>query len=357
MRTLFLHIGFHKTGTTSLQQSLYKSRDLLLKHNWKFLSLDKLGNSSSYISIQKKTTLEYKVKSKFFIDIAKPNQDNVIISGEHFSFLNTKEELLSLQKGINEHFNNIKIIVYLRRQDKLALSFKQQAAKSPYARKMPSSLICGHSDSALPELTENIKQYLDFNKKIRLWCEVFGKDTLHIRIFEPDKLIGKDICTDFSHVTNIPVSLEKLRVNEGVSRVFSLYSHKLLRLSINPEIIKKIRRKTNTNKEKILPSYEEALTFYSHFSHQNKSLFQWLKHSSVFNPDFSHYPKITNHLLSVKEERKLLSSLMSEDTINLTAHEIATLGLSISPTRKHYISQLLLKKLGFISSLITHKRR
>ncbi|WP_418135116.1 glycosyltransferase family 2 protein [Psychromonas sp. GE-S-Ul-11] len=241
-KSLYLHIGCHKTGSSSLQKSLLNAKEQLNELNWDFLHLDKDGNSSNIVEFEHdKLGLITRISNKIDQLINNVQYDNNIISGEHLSAINNKKLLLSLKNKLNKEFSNIKIVVYLRRQDKLALSFKQQSSKGTKRNQLISSVLCGHSPNALPELTTALYEYLDFNKKISLWEEVFGEENIIIANF--DELHGNDICLDFSTRLNLQTKLESLFINEGVNRRQSLVSHKLIENNAPPHVIRKIRKK------------------------------------------------------------------------------------------------------------------
>lgn len=311
MRTLYLHIGFHKTGSSSLQLALLKKKTELQKAGWEFISLDGAGNSSAFIKLSEESPVNYSISSKLYTYLASSSQNNVVLSGEHFSFLNSLNELKRLKKGALKYFNNIKIVVYLRRQDKLALSFKQQAAKNSKAGLMPSSKLCGHSISALPDLNQDIKEYLDFNKKVKLWESCFGGDALIVRLFEEKYLINGDICLDFSKVVNLPVPLESLRINEGINRLQSLYTHCLLDLNVHPDLIKHVRTKLPADKKKVLPTQVEALKFYDVFKESNEALFKRLNMRDNFDLDFSTYPIKSEYKMTKNEAKFLFDEIVS----------------------------------------------
>lgn len=324
MRTLYLHIGFHKTGSSSLQLALYNNRSNLLDVGWEFLSLDKLGNSSSFIKIKGSESMEYEVSSDFDGFLGKSTQDNVIVSGEHFSLLNNEEEISKLKETILCYFDKVVIIVYLRRQDKLALSFKQQAAKCSVPKLMLSSCLCGHSASALPELTDDLKKYLDFESKIKIWCNIFGKESVSLRLFEKNNLIDGDICSDFPRIINLPYSLESIRVNEGVSRLYSLCSHLLINLDYPSVIVDKVRSKINRDSCKVMPSKKEAQEFYSVFENKNHTLFDWFGLEQSFDGSFEDYPDESNYKFTEEEFNSILGiiSTLSYKADYLTEKEI-----------------------------------
>ena len=318
MNQLILHIGCHKTGSSSLQGSLLKASNELKKSGWVYFSLDRLGNSSSFINSQNKNGVFIRELSERFEEVLKSNQDkNLIISGEHFSLLGKDEENIinDIYSLSARYFDSTKVVVYLRRQDKLGLSFKQQAAKGSAIDKMVSSQLCGHSDSPLPELTSALRGYLDFNRNVRLWASYFGKESLRVRLFEKEQLVDGDICADFSNVMNLPFKLESLRVNEGITRQFSLCSHLLIRSKLAPKLIidvrNTIKKHPTYSKDKIEVARVDAINFYQNFKKDNDALFDWLGIKIRFNESFGEYPEEGNYTFTQDELTLLIQTIVS----------------------------------------------
>jgi hypothetical protein len=136
MQTVYIHIGQHKTGTSSIQRFLTLNRKKLFDLGFIYPNLYEL-TASHYIAwmlgfggkeithIEKSATKDIIIKA---IEECYKKKKNIIISSEHFSSNITCEKLLLL-KNLFKDFN-IKIICYLRRQDLYAESFYNQLIKN-----------------------------------------------------------------------------------------------------------------------------------------------------------------------------------------------------------------------------------
>ena len=331
MSHLILHIGCHKTGTSSLQSSLLKNKPKLAQYGWQFVTLDNFGNASLFInSVLKKEGIERTLSNNFEKVLKENQQKNLIISGEHFSLLGSEDETLikKIEALCSTYFNKTTIVIYLRRQDKLALSLKQQAAKGNILGQMVSSQLCGHSEQPLPELTDAMKSYLDFNQNVRLWSSYFGRESMCVRLFEKEQLIDGDICADFSDTLSLPFKLESLRVNEGVTRLFSLCSHLLIRSKFDPMLINNVRAKIKNDpsysKDKIELAKDDAVSFYQSFKKDNEALFDWLGLEERFSESFDEYPETSNYTLTESELVLLLETIAvcSQTNSNMTDNDI-----------------------------------
>jgi len=299
MKRLFIHIGFHKTGTTAIQNSLVSNKTKLQSMKWDFIHTDKSGNMSSHIGIQGKDSdmLDFKVKESFFDAIKESSKENVIVSAEYLSFIDSYYEINKIKEKLSDFYSEIKILIYLRRQDQLALSFKQQASKVVTKGSMPSSLIFKHSKAALPELSQEVVRYLSFHKKVSIWSKVFGNESIIISDFNRDTLEGGDICKDFIKKLNLKIELESQQVNDGVSRRLSLFLHSFIDMNAPAKILSYLRESIKYDK-KIIPSRSEMRDFYSVFTEDNKKIVEQFPSFKGFNENFDSYSEKSEYFLN-----------------------------------------------------------
>lgn len=239
MATLYIHIGFHKTGSTALQYSLLQHSEELKKNNIMFLAGNKSGNSSDFISVNlNRSKATVNITDKFFLLLNKAENKDAIISAEHLSFIEDRSELVKLFEHAKDKFNEIKIVAYVRKQYKLALSFKQQAAKQPHKNASPSSQMCGHDlSSPLPKLSFTLANYLKFDKKYDLWSDVFGKENVIFRLYDKDFLYCSCICKDFSKLLGVKPDLPSVNLNESFSVTKTEVKHFLIQSKAPVEIV------------------------------------------------------------------------------------------------------------------------
>jgi hypothetical protein len=111
---------------------------------------------------------------------------DAIFSNEHcHSRLTRLEEVRRLKAFLDPHFDRIDVCVYLRRQDRLAVSL--------YATYVRSG---GERDSILPP-TDGSDAFLNYEKSLSMWSDVFGKNNIYPVIFQNEELIGGSIIDDF----------------------------------------------------------------------------------------------------------------------------------------------------------------
>ncbi|MFI2811641.1 hypothetical protein [Microbulbifer sp. JSM ZJ756] len=320
MRTLYLHIGFHKTGSSSLQLALHRCRAALLDRGVEFAALGKKGNSSGAIDVEARDTgLHFHLNDRFRQLLAATRNDTVIVSAEHFSFLYRPVDIERVRDICAEHFDRTVVVAYLRRQDLHARSFKQQGARGCERGRSSSSKLLGHEAGALPQLTPAVRTYYDYFSKLRQWEASFGRDALQVREFRPARLQGGDIVTDFASLLGDGLDIPPCRVNEGVGRREFLLTHKLIELGAAPGDIRRLKPGMRGDSSRVTPGRDNARAFFEAFAESNRQLSErYLQHESglAFSDDFSTYPETGNDLLSCADLAEWSADLLGSGIEN-----------------------------------------
>lgn len=139
-----IHIGTEKTGTSSIQRFLSANRHRLLsdgvvyptgcgaeggsqaafvaasqRHPWD----TRLGRGLGITSSVTQLALREKLSKNIAECTAHSPRGRLLISSEHFhSRLLEIDEIVSLKKLLEPYVDNFRVIAYLRRQDRLAVS-------------------------------------------------------------------------------------------------------------------------------------------------------------------------------------------------------------------------------------------
>ncbi|WP_061007999.1 hypothetical protein [Vibrio sp. CUB2] len=304
-KELILHIGMHKTGSSSLQLYLRDTKD----GDFEFLSWDKYGNSSNIVDCSGHTYKVYEKRLRKLLITA--TSKKVVLSAEHLFFIEDTDVLKNLNNILLEFFQRIKVYVYLRRQDKAALSFKQQAAKGRVKNQMPSSYLMGHENGALPNIDEKIYRYFDYHSKLVKWVDVFGKDNVFVRVFDKDALFESDVVSDFYSWAGLNGYATRKNVNESLCRNFSLISHKLLDMNYPAEVIDFVRQKIHPDDVSIKPYLTTAKSFFAAFSQSNYQLTQSgiIPFFNGFEFDDNEYSDEANDKLTESEYDFIIESV------------------------------------------------
>ncbi len=226
-KTLFLHIGAVKAGSTSIQeflldrqmtspdflyfdaiQSCYLLNSLAKKCNY-----DKINRNTPYFQCdQNKLLSEIEAKLKTTI------YDTIVISQENFSRIYRDEGVIEFAHGFFRKCSlNVKIIYYARRQDQWLESWYQEHVKQ------------------IESFTDSFSQW-DYDKSacdhyriIKLWERVFGKENIILRPFEKGQFYQQNLIKDFCHIIGINTSQQSMAIKKANTRL-DIFSIELLRL-------------------------------------------------------------------------------------------------------------------------------
>ena len=195
--TLSIHIGLHKTGTTTIQQSMNANRQTLLDHGllyplsgqiWgaHYLLPFALNERSKQNPIVPPDLDSDKVFDDLRDEIARSPQPQTLVSAEAFAFLDS-DQVGALWEYVQDL--DPRIVVYLRRQDLLIESEFGQRVKQ---YEMPET----RSFTDFVANCETILPNLNFHTFLERWAGVFGDDRIDVGILEPPQLNGGELISD-----------------------------------------------------------------------------------------------------------------------------------------------------------------
>lgn len=221
---VIIHIGTEKTGSTSLQKMLKSNRDHWKKQGYLFSeSMGRMAHlqlvaysiddnrdyqlfrvQHEYAPSSARATFRTKVRDRLRDELTSSGRDlkGLLFSSEHFhsriAMISEIERLrlllttLCAEMGWEPVFE---IVVYLRRQSDLLES------------KYFQYLISGgtHSFGRFSEECHIDNDYYNYQVLVSRWMEVFGKESMRIRKYSSDDLIGGDVRHDFLDSVRWPV--------------------------------------------------------------------------------------------------------------------------------------------------------
>lgn len=194
MRTCVIHIGMHKTGTTSIQKSLQKFSDA------KFYYADLCGASNHSVamfSLFSRTPERHHSHSgigtdpnsmKAYLKAAARDLDKsiraagdrtLIISGEDIGKLQV-EDLRRMHDRLKRDYDDIRIIGYVRPPMSFITSMFQQMVRSG-----------GRSRFDLHQIHPR------YRTRLKKFDAVFGRDRVTFKLFDRRRLAGGDAVVDF----------------------------------------------------------------------------------------------------------------------------------------------------------------
>lgn len=315
-KKIFIHIGSHKTGTTSIQKALLANTEALQKQNLSLFcsnpdgSLHQQGNINPWFE-HFKTSLHdgatIPQKALLVQKLAKLSGD-VVISAEHFSFVFSETELQELKKELTPFFDEIIIIAYLRRQDQQIISHHNQTSKNLF---LPSQILYASETLAIPTYKKHFDLYLDYDVRMGIWANIFGLKNIKIRLFEKANLYKQCAIQDFFHLLGVEnVASIEANISQGFEK--TKVSLLMNQASMKPSLLRAIISQNLDNSEKFLPSQTDAKQFYEYYKKSNKALnekFHINPIETVFEEDFSMFPMKSQELWSEDSANKAIKNI------------------------------------------------
>lgn len=297
MRTIWLHIGSHKTGTTTLQSALRAAeRQNALKGMSYCHPVGKI-NSNALVNVLGKGADMRWTLNPLILKKGIPEEGDCIISAERLFWLDDPAEIGRIAKILRRRgFGRIKIVAYLRRQDLLAVSFRKTTVATQVGRRF-----FGDRIGAFPEYQPHMDRYFCYAEKLQLWEDVFGAENVLVRRYDKKDLVGGDTVTDFFNLAGIDAKITVKEQNTKWNRSQLLVGMWLQARNHDckdvPRIIADIE-----DDQQLMPSRSEAIAFMQRFAASNALLARKYDPTTglpgYFDDDFSRFPEQGNDSLS-----------------------------------------------------------
>ncbi len=196
-----IHIGMHKTGSSSIQHSLYSN---LKDDVFTYLDVGKANHSillSMFFRDLSPQSEKYaEIKNRLIKKIEESNPV-MIISAEAVSMF-SKEKLVNLRDFLLHYFQEIRIVGYIRSPKSYMESFFQQRVKG--------GLASFDLDNAI---------YPHYRERFEKFDEVFGKNNVEFGKFDPKHLYKGNVVMDFCKRIGIDMTEDRtIRINESLSK-------------------------------------------------------------------------------------------------------------------------------------------
>jgi hypothetical protein len=198
MRKLYIHIGVHKTGSTSLQNKLLENSYALLNSNAFYISttgiFNKIPALKSYdenIVDYAKQTLLGRIKQFKYIDTFITSSEN--LSGDTSTGYKNSDLMANMLFDVASSLGiEVYIIAYIRRQDRFVESYYSHIVESGCVVPRFEKFVLG-IDS----------EWFNWNRVIGSYENMFGKDRVIVRNYDHVTKNG-GVLKDFCKIVNIP---------------------------------------------------------------------------------------------------------------------------------------------------------
>ncbi|PWE21730.1 hypothetical protein DF188_05820 [Aliarcobacter skirrowii] len=302
MKTIYLHIGIGKTGTSSIQDMLVRNYDLFLKQDVlvpksgiKYgMAHHGLANlAEEDFSLETKENYEDLIK-----EIDESNAKTVIISSELFSYVKPRY-IEQIHQYLNKY--DVKIVFYVREQVKLFESGYLQNLKAGSEKLQKNNM--GGVIYDFRQFCSDLNKK-DFNLLIQPWHDMFGYKNIICKLYDK-KLNNGDICSHFLKV----IKLEKVAIE---------YPNKQSNESLIPDFIKLVEMidKLNPNSDKRISLINKLILLSNRFRPLAKN---HILDDSEFYKNLRNSFYESNDLFASKyltqEEKEILLNYHKEDNL------------------------------------------
>lgn len=344
MKRLSLHIGSHKTGTTSVQFTFERNRERLLQRGLAWVQGETMPNLHQYLVFADPAQIVPKGyraadAGRLAAVLAAAPADHVFASSENFSFFFTQDAIDELAAALRPHFDRITIIAYLRRQDRHAISHHQEGAKP---ERPAEGELWGHALTPLPRPAPQQRLYLDYDARIAMWEKAFGADNLRVRLFDRAILKQGDIVPDILDVLGVPdEGLERLPdVNVSLDPVRAGIGHMANAAVGSNAVTTALLSGVTPSAARMQPSADEARAFLAPYLEGNRRLNARLGITGfpdLFPDDFSDYPDTAPEIWTRDTIEQVLREVMSILALGLPmrhlgADDLRTAALALRAT-------------------------
>ncbi|MCI0494504.1 class I SAM-dependent methyltransferase, partial [candidate division KSB1 bacterium] len=276
-KKIYIHIGPHKTATTTIQNGLIINRqkleekDYYIPYRWSsFKSYLPLQN----IAFQLDGDVRYKPDmggiDDLLMEINETNCSNIILTSEQFSEL--KNSSVKTLRDLLAPFGEMVIILYLRRQDQWLNSYYAQLVKRGFYSDDFDSF-CKQTRIKITTLKEGGQKTLvdrviepDFSRLLLPWEKFFGQPNIRVRVLEEKQLQG-NVFQDF---------LETI----GIAQIGDLDTPDDTNVSLGPKTLAVIKHLASDFELSSMPSHKsfmyritEYIRHYSFFKQWNEERF------------------------------------------------------------------------------------
>lgn len=354
-RKLYIHIGCHKTGTTSIQHNLAHNAEVLKRNGLTFFYENfetgklQLPDLHSWLEfVNKENIAPSGMRVRALDKLAKRLSQipgDIVISSENFSFFFQQPHVDELQKFLSPIFQSIKIICYIRRQDKHIISHHQEGSK---LFRKPEYDLFGHSPEAIPAFENRHALYLDYHQRLGMWARAFGDQNMIVRIFDRNKLPAGDVVRDFFDILGIKnyekVTDKNISLGFRETKIGHLINSSDLK---HKQAIRGIIQSGERDTRKMLPARRVAQDYYQHYKSGNALLNKRFKISDsefLFDDNFSDYPDNLQDLWTeenTNETIKQILKIIDNSYASLNPDDLRDAGIAIGQSNLPLAIKLL----------------
>ena len=227
MKRIVLHIGYGKTGTTAIQGALASNRTLLAENGIHYPEWHDFVERDNHNGIAKCMTYlnHAHFLDGFFEKLQKVSAETLVLSGETLAIYPErgtlarpqssmidgsvfqrnyradpdwqlkKRDLIGHLKGSLPDADEVRVVVFLRRQDRWLESIYNEDVKG------------GYTDLTFREFGEYYKNCLHYDQQLGLWADAFGAGNIDVCVYEKQQL-GAGVIHQFFEAGRLTGNME-----------------------------------------------------------------------------------------------------------------------------------------------------
>ena len=224
-----------------------------------------------------------------------PDHHTFLISSEHFhSRLAKRGEIRMLVQCLTPHFDELEVVCYLRRQDRMAISLYSTVLKA------------GHNVSSMLPLDDSLprtRYYFDYERLLNRWADASGDVVIQPRIYDAAEALPGGVVRDFLGHIGASIETPAKRVPRE-NRSLSAEAQAVLAWANGelearePAEARELRLQLIRRLQKLtpgapaLPPREEVLEFMRYYDDSNRRCAQrWFDRDSLFEAAYTEYPQ------------------------------------------------------------------
>ncbi len=201
-----LHIGYHKTASTSLQAFCVANQAALAAEGILYPQTGRAGDQHGALANSFKAeatpAAQQTAAESLLLEAKTKGFARLLVSSE--CFVEAKEVPANLARWLPPDQHQIRVLVYLRRQDDWIQSVYNEVTKDRYRR----------FDGDLWELRELRQGFADYQEMIQLWANAFGSSAITLRPFETGQFPPGGVYEDFCQAWGWEFSRLQLPLDE-----------------------------------------------------------------------------------------------------------------------------------------------
>jgi len=192
MQTIYLHIGFHKTGTSAIQQFLFANDAALRARGYLLPVAGRAGESHAFLANGLKNANAHIPTDRLYADLA----GELTESGCHSAILSSEcflEEIPPARLVARlAPLGAVKVVVYLRRQDHWLQSLYNEVIRDA-SRRFTGGIL---------SMREVRRGTADYSAVLAKWEATFGAENIIVRVYEREQMPG-GLLPDFMRAVSL----------------------------------------------------------------------------------------------------------------------------------------------------------